>query len=198
MKKSNITRLLILESAFDIIYKKGFQATSINDILLKSKLTKGAFYYHFETKEEMGLAVINEIIRPYTRKIFLEISSKYDNSLECIYILIEKSLLEIPILKVNKGCPIGNLIVEMTPWNYEFKNLIIELVDELNIQIINCINRGIKSEQIKSNIKPEQVSFFLISSYWGIRSLSKLYNDQDYYYTFLKEVKLYLNNLIFQ
>ena len=62
MKKAEITRLNILQKAFDIIYANGYQTTSIDDIIATTKVTKGAFYYHFKSKDEMGLAIINEIL----------------------------------------------------------------------------------------------------------------------------------------
>jgi AcrR family transcriptional regulator len=58
MKKSAATRLMILEKAFELIYAKGYQTTSIDDIIATTKVTKGAFYYHFKTKDEMGLLLL--------------------------------------------------------------------------------------------------------------------------------------------
>lgn len=62
MKKAEATRMAILEKAFDLIYKQGYQATSIDDIIATTRLTKGAFFYHFKNKDEMGIAVINEVM----------------------------------------------------------------------------------------------------------------------------------------
>lgn len=72
MKKSALTRLHILEKALDLIYKKGYQTTSIDDILASTQLTKGAFYYHFKNKDEMGMAIINELLRPTLTSGFIE------------------------------------------------------------------------------------------------------------------------------
>jgi hypothetical protein len=43
MKKSAATRLMILQKAFELIYAKGYQTTSIDDIIATTKVTKGAF-----------------------------------------------------------------------------------------------------------------------------------------------------------
>ena len=64
MTKSEQTRLAILQTAFRLIYRNGYQTTSIDDIIESMKLTKGAFYYHFKTKDDMGLALIREVMRP--------------------------------------------------------------------------------------------------------------------------------------
>jgi TetR/AcrR family transcriptional repressor of nem operon len=64
MSKALNTRRTILEKAFELIYKKGYQTTSINEIIATTEVTKGAFFYHFKTKDEIGIALINEIIKP--------------------------------------------------------------------------------------------------------------------------------------
>ena len=61
MKKAEAKRLNILRKAFELVYVNGYLTTSINDIIATTKVTKGAFYYHFKTKDEMGLAIVNEI-----------------------------------------------------------------------------------------------------------------------------------------
>ncbi|RAJ08805.1 TetR family transcriptional regulator [Chitinophaga skermanii] len=52
MNKAAATRLNMLQKAFELIYVKGFQTTSIDDILATTQVTKGAFYYHFKNKDE--------------------------------------------------------------------------------------------------------------------------------------------------
>lgn len=64
MTKASNTRHTILESAFDLIYKKSYQTTGIDDTMATTNVTKGAFYYHFKTKDEMGVAIVNELARP--------------------------------------------------------------------------------------------------------------------------------------
>jgi TetR/AcrR family transcriptional repressor of nem operon len=64
MSKAANTRITILQKAFELIYSKGYQTTSIDDIIATTQVTKGAFYYHFKTKDEMGVAIIEEILKP--------------------------------------------------------------------------------------------------------------------------------------
>lgn len=43
----------ILDAALELFYEDGYEKTSINDIIKKVGVTKGAFYYHFKSKEEI-------------------------------------------------------------------------------------------------------------------------------------------------
>jgi AcrR family transcriptional regulator len=195
MKKSTATRLDILNKSFELIYTKGYQTTSIDDILATTNVTKGAFYYHFKNKDLMGKAIIEEIVKPTIKNTFIELLNDSKNPLENIYNLIHSLLLENDFLKIQYGCPTSNLIQEMTPWNIEFSSTLQELVDTWQQAIIEVINKGIEDGVIKREVIAEQVALFVMSGYWGIRNFGKVYNDNKCYYAYLKELKLYLNNL---
>ncbi len=52
------TRSKILETALDLISKKGYEATGVADICHKAHISKGAFYYHFSSKQELFLELM--------------------------------------------------------------------------------------------------------------------------------------------
>jgi AcrR family transcriptional regulator len=66
------TRRGILAAAFAEIHRQGFQAASVANILADTGLTKGALYHHFPDKKALGLAVIDEVIRPSFFVVLLE------------------------------------------------------------------------------------------------------------------------------
>ena len=49
-------RIRLLEAARDIIREKGFAATSVDDLCKAAGVTKGAFFYQFESKDALGVA----------------------------------------------------------------------------------------------------------------------------------------------
>ena len=61
--RSNSSRERILENAEAIILQKGFSATSIEDIMEKSAITKGGFFYHFENKATLARALIQRYLK---------------------------------------------------------------------------------------------------------------------------------------
>lgn len=60
--RSNSSRERILVNAESIILEKGFHATSINDILDKSAITKGGFFYHFDGKPGLAVALVERYL----------------------------------------------------------------------------------------------------------------------------------------
>jgi Transcriptional regulator len=195
MKKAEATRLMILQKAFELIYVKGYQTTSIDDIIATTKVTKGAFYYHFKTKDEMGLAIINEILKPTLTNSFIEPLQTEENPLDAIYNLMDNLLMKNDFLKVEYGCPASNFTQEMTPWNSEFNKALNELTQEWTKAITATVERGKKSGTIRKDVNAKQVTIFVMSGYWGIRNLGKLENSKKVYVSYLKQLKIYLDSL---
>ncbi|HEY0299148.1 MAG TPA: TetR/AcrR family transcriptional regulator [Arachidicoccus sp.] len=195
MKKAVATRLTILQKAFELIYTKGYQTTSIDDIISTTQVTKGAFYYHFKTKDEMGIAIINEILKPTLTIGFIEPLHSEENPLIAIYNLMDNLLMKNEFLKVEYGCPASNFIQEMTPWNVDFNNALNELTQQWTKKMTASIEKGKKNGFIRQDVNAKQVTIFVMSGYWGIRNLGKLGNSKKAYIPYLKQLKVYLNTL---
>ena len=56
------TRELLLQAAFQEIYRSGYRSADLEAILAAAGVTKGALYYHFTNKEALGYAVVDEVI----------------------------------------------------------------------------------------------------------------------------------------
>ncbi|WP_309053836.1 TetR family transcriptional regulator, partial [Streptomyces sp.] len=52
------TRRLLLESAASVFAERGYERTTIGEILTRAGVTKGALYFHFASKEELALGVL--------------------------------------------------------------------------------------------------------------------------------------------
>ncbi|MGJ1318745.1 TetR/AcrR family transcriptional regulator [Sphingobacterium spiritivorum] len=195
MKKSEATRLTILQKAYELIYLNGYQTTSIDDILATTKVTKGAFYYHFKNKDEMGIAIIKEILKPKFLTQITRTFSLETNTIEALYIMVTMLLSDNDFMKFEQGCPLSNFIQEMTPKSTVFTEALGELTEEWQKIIITNLETGKKAGFINSKVQPKSVALFIISSYWGIRNFGRMESGNDAYRSYLKELKNYLNSL---
>ncbi len=195
MKKSEATRLNILQKAFELIYTKGYQTTSVDEIIATTQVTKGAFYYHFKTKDEMGLAIINELMIPNFKNNFIQPLRNDENPLDNIYNMMYHLLIDNEFLKVEYGCPASNFTQEMAPWNIEFTKALNELSKQWENAMILSIEKGMENGTIKTNLNAKGIAIFVLSGYWGIRNLGKLENNKSTYLTYLQQLKLYFNTL---
>ena len=66
------TKVRIMETAFKLFLEKGFADVSLNEIIKKSDITTGGFYYHFDSKETLLVEIINKYIFNYFSSIIQE------------------------------------------------------------------------------------------------------------------------------
>ena len=195
MKKAESTRRNILEKAFELIYAKGYQTTSVDDIIATTKVTKGAFYYHFKNKDEMGLSIVRELMKPALKSGFIDPLQNDNDPLEIIHHLIYDLLMENDFLQVAYGCPASNLTHEMTPWHTDFSQALDDVTQQWIKAMTESLERGKENGFVQTEVDSMQVTMFVMSGYWGIRNFGKLANSKDVYMTFLKELKKYLETL---
>jgi TetR/AcrR family transcriptional repressor of nem operon len=194
MSKATDTRLMILNKSFELIYRKGYQATSIDDIISTTQVTKGAFFYHFKNKEEMGLGLINELLYPSMSKLMVARPEKNTDPIGSIYNMMEKLLMDEHFFDVDYGCPAINLIEEMAPINKSFKQALSKLVQLLKKSIVTTLESARLSGQISAGVSPEEAALVILSGYGGVRNLGKVLGRSSYV-TYLKGLKDYLSKL---
>jgi len=194
MNKASTTRLSILHKAFELVYANGYQATSVDDILAKTHVTKGAFYYHFKNKDEMGIALIKEVLYPGMSEALIKPLLHSSDSTSEIFRMMKALLQENPFFQVKYGCPAVNLIEEMGGSHAGFRKALKGLFNEWQKTLQKSIEQGKTSGQLRKDVNAEQVALFITTGYGGIRNLGKLFG-KECYVTYLKELKVYLNGL---
>ena len=71
LRDSERTRERLLKAGYREVYRSGFQSASIDTILAATNVTKGALYYHFESKEALGHAIVDEVVATFLRNRWL-------------------------------------------------------------------------------------------------------------------------------
>ena len=110
------TRDHIVAAADQLFYRQGYEHTSFSDIAGAVKISRGNFYYHFKTKNEILDAVISQRL-DNTRRMLQrwedESERPADRIRSFIHILITNRL------KIKRhGCPVGTLCTELAKLNH--------------------------------------------------------------------------------
>lgn len=194
MSKADITRHTILHSAFDLIYRHGFQSTSIDTIIATTQVTKGAFFYHFKNKEEMGLALINEVIKPTMEESFVKLLPNTGHPADELYAMMKHLLQTAPFFEVQYGCPVVNLMSELTATNQSLHKALQAVMTQCLQAVRSRVQHGQALGQIRDDVDATQVADFIMASYSGTRNMGKLFGAACYQ-TCLNELKRYLQQL---
>ena len=194
MSKAQDTRAMILQNASDLIYRQGYQATSIDEIIATTAVTKGALFYHFPNKDEMGLAIINELMYPGFIP-FIKIALHRTGEIrKDLYGMMKDLLLKMPLLKVNYGCPVFNLIEEMAPLNKPFLKALSRIIKDWQQEIEKAIKKAQRDGQLNTRHDPKAIAIYISANYGGIRNLGKMFGAEAYT-SFLKAYKKYIYQL---
>jgi AcrR family transcriptional regulator len=76
VKEGEVRRREILVAARELFVKKGYEKTSVNDILKIVDIAKGTFYYYFASKEEVLEAIILDIVEEGARRAEMILQDK--------------------------------------------------------------------------------------------------------------------------
>jgi AcrR family transcriptional regulator len=74
--KGAATRAFLLQIAAEVFAERGYAETTMAQLITRSGLTKGAFYFHFSSKEQLALAVIEEKQRQWIESVLQAISAE--------------------------------------------------------------------------------------------------------------------------
>jgi AcrR family transcriptional regulator len=136
------TRQSLLQAAFREVYRYGFQSAGIDAILAATKVTKGALYHHFESKEALGHAIIEEIVAEITRDRWLRPlqQGKDKNPIDALIGIVQA----IPARPrdVKRGCPLVNLTQEMSLLDEQFRKRLERIFQAWQEGVATALRKG--------------------------------------------------------
>jgi len=172
--KLSASKEKIIDSAQKLFHFKGFQNTSIDEILESTGVTKSNLYYHFRSKEELGLLILEKQIREYENNDF---SDTLENSSISPEKRLKRHYKKITAyhedLKCKNGCPFGNLALEMSSTNEKFRSRLSEFFNHWQKIIEKCIKEGVKQKEFRKDISPKIMSQLILSHLEGAILISK-------------------------
>jgi len=167
----------LLQAAFREVYKHGFQSAGIDAILAATNVTKGALYYHFESKEALGYAIVEEIIAELTRDRWLRpLQRGKDKDPIDTLIGIVQAIPARP-RDVKGGCPLVNLTQEMSQLDEQFRRRLERIFRAWQEGIAMTLRRGQSEGTVRRDLVPEDTASFLMAMVEGYEVLAK--NAQD-------------------
>ena len=189
------SRKEILDVAFMEVFRHGFQGVSVDDIVKKTSLTKGAFYHHFPTKLDLGYALVDDVVKPMIIERWITPLSRYPNPLQGIAEQMETLIGGMDPSLMILGCPLNNLVQEMAPVDMGFRKrlqaALVLWIAELEVHL----QRGKKLGFIKKDVNTSQVAHFVVMTHEGMYGLLKGLNDPGLFEVLFASFRNYLRTI---
>lgn len=192
MSDAEKTRQRILAIAAEEIHQHGFQATSLSIILNRCEISKGALYYHFTSKLELGYAVFEEVYVPQFLTTW-ETALNQEDPLEGLCYFFTEMSESMVCSEAVCGCPLNNLCEEMANVDEGFRLRIMAMQEKLNSLIVASL------ENIKDALRPDivfsQVAYFIVATFQGATTLSKGSRNKALFQQVIMELCVYILSL---
>jgi TetR/AcrR family transcriptional regulator, transcriptional repressor for nem operon len=169
------TRGLLLQAAFQEIYRSGFRSADLDAILTAAGVTKGALYYHFDNKEALGYAVVDEVIARNLHQKWVQPLRDAKNPIDALVRIIRSESLKREDLR--RGCPLLNLSQEMSGLDEGFRRRTARVYKDWHDAMAKALREGQKRRVVRSDIDAKETATFLMAAWEGYVVLGK--NSQD-------------------
>jgi TetR/AcrR family transcriptional regulator, transcriptional repressor for nem operon len=169
------THAKVLETVRQLVREKGFCNTSIEDIIRATGVKKGNLYFHFSSKEELGLAVLEDAKKEFI--LFLADNLRGNRPLEKLSAFFDAVLDRHRQSHFIGGCLFGNTALEMSDSNQRFSEVIKEVFGIWVGTLAPILRQAQETGDLKGGLAPELLAKQIVATIEGGIMMSRLNKD---------------------
>lgn len=166
----------LIQKAQDIFWKKGYTATSLNDLLTITGTGSGSFYNTFKGgKKQVFREAINQ-----RRKAFADFKTELDKSETPMKLIKDffRSVADETETSHLRGCIIANTVVEMTYLDEDLEKESVQILKEVEEMYTDAIKKAQEKGEVKNTTEPSILGKYLITFWCGLNTLRRMYPDK--------------------
>jgi TetR/AcrR family transcriptional repressor of nem operon len=176
MSKGEETRQRIIASAAALFNQRGFEGSSMSELMKAVELEKGGIYRHFSSKEELAAAAFDYAWKAATDARMRDLDD-VPNSVDKLKRFISNFIEQRP--SVPGGCPVLNTAVDTDDGNVVLRDLALEALEKWRERLQSIVETGIQKKEIKRRVDPKELATLIISSLEGALMISRLEKRRD-------------------
>ncbi len=173
------TRQLILQKNYEAILKHGFQGARADKAIQELGITKGAMYYYFPSKAELGYAVVDEVIRPMFVNNWKRLAVMPGHPVDNIATVLRDVVGFTDDENIKLGCPLNNLMQEMSPLDDGFRQRLAAILSAMQASIAQALEAGKANGQIVEGCHPQGTALYILSTLEGAFGMAKVFQRRE-------------------
>jgi AcrR family transcriptional regulator len=166
----------ILDAAAQAFQSRGYNATSMHEIMRASRATGGATYHHFPTKKALGVAVIRERVARAIDATWLERLRLAGSTLDGVLTIFAETIASMEHRQVVAGCEVSNLALELALADDDFRVALQVVFDRWRDGIADRIRADQTSGALDED-DADDLATFIVASYSGAMAIAKASQD---------------------
>ncbi|NAY90523.1 TetR family transcriptional regulator [Muricauda sp. JGD-17] len=194
------TRNKILAESKELIFENGFSGTSIDQILERTGITKGAFFYHFKTKNLLAKALIEEFAREdihHMNEVLKATEHLKEDPLARLLQFIQEFIDTMSGLTEPHTCLYASYTYEQNQFDEQTLNHIAETLLTWRATMTQLIKAVLREYDPKVKIDLQSLADHTLVIFEGAFMVSKALQGGDLTADHLKHLKTYFE-LLFQ
>ncbi len=169
----------IIHAAMELFWLKGYNSTSIADLLSRTQLNSGSLYHVFPSKQDVLIGVL-EAYRDGIEAMLLEpIWGGIDDPIEKIFALLGGYRAMIVESECTYGCPIGSLALELHEPDPHVRELLAQNFENWTAAIEVCLAAA--GRRLPANTDRRALAQFVLTTMEGGVMQARTHRDVGYF-----------------
>jgi TetR/AcrR family transcriptional regulator, transcriptional repressor for nem operon len=189
MTKGEQTRRKIVEAAAPIFNKRGYEGSSLNDLMEATGLKKGGIYRHFSSKEELAAEAFDYTWKAAWNARWLHVDEK-TKCIEKLKQIIANFIDHRP--PVAGGCPILNTAIDADDGNPVLREHVAKALRFWMTCLQNILEQARERGETQGGVNPKAVATLIIASLEGALMISRIQRNDEA----LRRVRSHLNRYL--
>jgi TetR/AcrR family transcriptional regulator, transcriptional repressor for nem operon len=171
----------VVLAAMELFHRKGFQATGLEEILTQSGVCKSNFYYHFKSKDELGLFVLKQKMEEMLREIVMpNLGNRSLAPKERLHRFFEEMIRFCDAYNCRRGSIFGNMTLELAGHNEEMRQQVEMYFRHLEETVAAALQEGLDGGAMDlRGMEPGELAAAIVALLEGGILLSKGYKDSS-------------------
>ncbi len=162
----------VLDKALEVFWEKGYEATSLSDLIDAMALSKSSFYNTFDSKHQ----IFTEALRRYNECMTFPLRQALDDSpsgLEFIRAVFIEIIGPAESSMGLKGCFLMNTASEFAQNDPEIGKIVDLGLSQIEKIFLSAITKAQALGELSSDKKPEELAIFLVNNMSGLKTMVK-------------------------
>lgn len=167
MSKRDQKKEAILLAGMEIMLGKGYNGTSVKDIVDAAGVPKGSFYNYFASKEDFALTAVEHAANENLAEAQKVLGDKSINSLVRLASYFEASIQKACSAQFKAGCFLGNMCQEMADSSCGLREVLDRKMQRLTGEIASVIEEVFEERGNQRGLQATQTAEFLFNAWEG-------------------------------
>jgi TetR/AcrR family transcriptional regulator, transcriptional repressor for nem operon len=191
MTKGEQTRRRIVQAAAPIFNKRGYEGSSLNDLMEATGLKKGGIYRHFSSKEELAAAAFDYTWEAAWNARLLHVDEQA-SAIEKLKQLIANFIEHRS--PVPGGCPILNTAIDADDGNTVLRAHVAKALRSWLSRLQAIVEQAKERQETRAAVDPQTVSTLIVASLEGALMISRIQRNDEALRCIQTHLNRYLDN----